>query len=120
MKKLISIVLALVLCATLFAACGNDGGNAATKENGASQNGTSENSIVGTWTGKEVDMDVTYTFKADGTFTADYASGTYTISGDKITITANMNGQEFKLFDNVAFSVNGNTLTIDQYTYTKN
>ena len=117
MKKMISLVLVLVLCATLFAACGTSSGNAGNGGNGG--NGASENGIVGTWAGQEAGMDVTYTFKADGTFVADYASGTYTISGDKITLTTDMNGQEYKLFDNVSFSVNGNTLTIDSYTYTK-
>ena len=113
MKKLISVVLVFVLCATLFAACGNINGNVTPEENGASQN-----PIVGTWTGKEADMDVTYTFKADGTFTADFASGTYTISGDKITVTARFGDQEINLFDNVTFSINGSTLSIDNYTYT--
>ena len=119
MKKLISVVLVFVLCATLFAACGNINGNVTPEENGTSQNGASQNPIVGTWTGKEADMDVTYTFNADGTFTADYASGTYTISGDKITVTARFGDQEINLFDNVTFSINGNTLTIDNNTYTK-
>jgi len=113
MKKLISFVLVLVLSATLFAACGN----AANDENGKSH--ASQNSIVGTWKGAEADTEVTYAFKADGTFTADYASGTYTVSGDRITLTASVGGQEIKLFDNVPYSVNGNTLTMDTYTYTK-
>ena len=119
MTKMISFVLIFVLCATLFAACGNIDGNGTPKENGTSQNGASQNPIVGTWTGKEADMDVTYTFKADGTFAADFASGTYTISGDKITITAYFGDQEIILFDNSTFSINGNTLTIDNNTYTK-
>ena len=117
MKKFVSIVLVLALCAALFAACGASGGNAGNGGNGG--NGAAGNGIVGTWAGQEAGMDVTYTFKADGTFTASYASGTYTISGDKITLTCSMEGQEFKLFDNVSYSVNGNTLTIDDYTYTK-
>lgn len=86
---------------------------------GADEIGTTENSIVGTWKGEEAGETITYTFKADGTFSADYTSGTYTISGDHITLITNIGGQEIALFDNVSFSVNKNTLTMAEYTYTK-
>ena len=134
MKKVISLILVLVMCAAIFAGCGNSGSNAAAGGNGVANNGTSNNGtsnngasnsdttntgIVGTWEGDEAGETVTYTFKADGTFVADYVSGTYTISGDKITLTSNVNGQEIKIFDNATFSIEGNTLKMGECTYTK-
>lgn len=131
MKKLLALLLVLAMAfsmMTFLTACGDDedyddddkksdSNDKDDDKNNDDKN--TENSIVGTWQGEEADEIVTYTFKADGTFNADYTSGTYTISGNTITLIANIGGEEFKIFDNVAFSVDKNTLTMAGYTYTR-
>ena len=121
MKKVVSLSLALLVLALLFVGCAGPSGNTNTPAGSTNTpgSGTSDNSIVGTWEGEEADETVTYTFKADGTFDAGYATGTYTISGSSITLVTDINGLEVKLFDNADFAVNGNTLTMGPYTYTR-
>ena len=127
MKKVVSLSLALLVLALLFVGCAGPSGNTNTPAGSTNTpgSGTSDNSIVGTWEGEEADETVTYTFKADGTFEetctcgAEYATGTYTISGSSITLVTDINGLEVKLFDNADFAVNGNTLTIGPNTYTR-
>jgi len=130
MKKIISMILVFVMCMALLVGCGDSDSNSGGKSSGKSKNnsssnaatkanGKTENSIVGSWEGDEAGETITYTFKANGTFSASYVSGTYTVSGNKITLAADLNGQEMKIFDNVSFSINGNTLKMGDYTYTK-
>ena len=113
MKKIVSLMLILIVCAFCFAGCSASGGGT---NNDAK---TPEKLIIGSWKGVESGEEITYTFKADGKFTTDYASGTYTISGNNITLVTNVSGQEIKLFDNVAFSIKDDTLTIGESTYKK-
>lgn len=124
MKKVVSLSLALLVLALLFVGCAGPSGNtnAPAGSTNTPGSGTSDNSIVGTWEGEEADETVTYTFKADGTFEetctcgAEYATGTYTISGSSITLVTD--GHKV-LVDNAYFAVNGNTLTIGANTYTR-
>ncbi len=138
MKKLVLFILVLS-CIAILVACGggstnndavppsgnNSSDNAQSpsnddaSDNGQTQTATVNDLIIGTWSGDENGESITYTFKKDGTFSANYCSGTYTISGDKITLVADMGDTDLTLFDNEPVSVSGNTLNIAHYSYTK-
>ena len=127
MKRVVSLSMALLVLALLFVGCAGPSGNtnAPAGSTNTPGSGTSDNSIVGTWETEISGRTYTRTFNADGTFEvnctggAEYATGTYTISGSSITLVTDINGLEVKLFDNADFAVNGNTLTIGPNTYTR-
>ena len=96
MKKLISLLLVASLLLVL-AACGG------------------KDALAGTWTGDlGLDGVVTWTFDGNGKVKFDNEfskqDGTYTISGDQVTI-------QLELWDNAqtfTFSVDGNSLTMNE------
>ncbi len=136
MKKVILSMLMVVVLVFTFAACGEGSSSdsnvnkdsvsssksAETDSVSSTQSAggdAAEDSIVGTWEGDENGETISYTFKANGTFSCDYASGTYTLNNGKITLVAEIGGSEIVIFDAVDCSVSGNTLTMSVYTYTK-
>ena len=96
MKKIVSLLLIISLLLVL-AACGN------------------KDTLAGTWTGDlGLDGVVTWTFDGSGKikFENEFSSqnGTYTISGDQVTI-------QLELWDDAqtfTFSVDGNSLTMNE------
>ena len=116
--------MALLVLALLFVGCAGPSGNtnAPAGSTNTPGSGTSDNSIVGTWETEISGRTYTRTFNADGTFEvnctggAEYATGTYTISDSYITLVTD---DHKVLVDNAYFAVNGNTLTMGPYTYTR-
>lgn len=97
MKKVFALALAVILVVALFAGCGKGGSN----------------KLVGTWAWEYEGLGevMSFTFNADGTGSLDaFGEGepfTYTVSGDKISMTAEGETEE------VPFSIDGNKLTIE-------
>jgi outer membrane lipoprotein-sorting protein len=81
-RKITAILLALALCAALLAGCGGSG-----QLKGAYK--SSESILSQTWTFSGTDS---VTLSAGGGLIA--TEGTYTLSGDKMTITSSLFGQE--------------------------
>lgn len=99
MKKLLTILLTMVLCAGLLAACGGEAAPDAPV------------TIVGTW--EYTGMDCAYVFNADGT-------GTYKFYGADMPFTYTDDGTSVSiLYENNAapnvmkYSIEGKTLSIE-------
>lgn len=96
-RKILTLFVAVFLMVTLVA-CGG-----------------SSDSIVGKWEAKDLGESFVFEFK-DGdevtlTVSGITAEGTYTTSGDKITLKISMFGQTI-MDDEGTYKVNGDTLTI--------
>jgi predicted small secreted protein len=107
MKKTIALVLALMLCITLFASCGGSGGDV----------------LKGTWEGTYEDGNASWNFDGNGkckltTVFLDKEPGTYTIKNDTevdvtingwsdaITYTYKIDGDKLTLTANDPYSPN--------------
>lgn len=75
--------------------------------------------IVGAWSYEESDIEIVYTFNADGTGSIDYAGTvmemTYTTEGTTVTYTATYEGESET--ETLSYSVVGNELTMTDGEY---
>ncbi|HUI73139.1 MAG TPA: DUF5640 domain-containing protein [Spirochaetia bacterium] len=81
--------------------------------------------LVGSWTGNNGFLTVTYTFKSDGSYTGSIFGvvaevGTYTVDTNASTVTMTPHGSTSVTY---GYIINGNTLTLttggNSYTFTK-
>ncbi len=124
-KRIFALIIAVLMIATVFAACGNkeEKGNTTTTSavkdtvTTAPKNDVpvvATDALTGSWSVTEEGLEIIYTFNGDGTGVVEMMGMamemTYEIDGNKVTYTLTVAGQsESQTLD---FTVNGNELTL--------
>lgn len=114
MKKASILICALLILSLVLCACGG-GGKA---------------SLAGTWTGEKDGVTISMTFNEDKTGSMAIMGGlitvgfTYTDDGGKLVLTPEEGKADYVTFNDVAYTVDGNTMTLTTnegvITFTKN
>lgn len=116
-KRILSLILALLMVATLFAACGDEK-RSSKKDKDEKDVVTTEaapaDPLQGSWYAEPDGVEMTFTFNGDGTGSVETMGmtmdTTYTVSGNTISLTMSFMGEsETTEFE---YSVSGNELSL--------